>query len=422
VRLAHLLWAAAGLGSIALAGCGVWILSLQSTASPAVPPPVPPAETEAMLAALRPPKRPRPLVAMIGINDATETTDYLMPVGILRRANVADVVMLATGPGAVRLYPALTVEPDATIAEFDAQHPDGADYVIVPAMSRDDDPVALDWLRRQAGKGATIIGVCAGAKVVAAAGLLEGRRATTHWYYRGEMLSRSPGITYVANRRIVVDGHVATTTGITASMPMMLTLIEAIAGRDRAHAVARQLGVTSWDLRHDSGAFTLTRPFALTVLGNVLAFWRREQLGIALSPGMDEVSLALAADAWSRTYRSRAATFAAAGPVQTRHGVRVVPDRRTATWPAARLLPAVANRLPAPTLDETLAAIRRRYGTRTSAAVAMQLEYPGQQGVAGGSAIHPAPPTFGVSSSAATTSRTALARAPSWSTALDPTH
>ena len=107
-----------------------------------------------MLAALKPPKRQRPLIAIIGINDATEATDYLMPYGILRRADVADVVPLATEPGPVKLYPALTVEPQATVAEFDAQHPEGADFVIVPAMSRDDDPAVLAWLRSQAAKGA----------------------------------------------------------------------------------------------------------------------------------------------------------------------------------------------------------------------------------------------------------------------------
>ena len=122
-------------------------------------------------------------------------------------------------------------------------------------MSRDDDPAVLHWIRSQAAKGAIIIGVCAGAKVVGAAGLLDGKRATTHWYYLEELRSKHPTIRYVANRRLVVDRGVATTTGVTASMPMSLTLIEAIAGRERAEAVARDLGLTHWDARHDSGAF-----------------------------------------------------------------------------------------------------------------------------------------------------------------------
>src|SRR5690606_10301159 len=125
-----------------------------------------------------------------------------------------------------------------------------------------------------------------------------------------------PSIHYVKDRRLVVDGARATTTGITASMPMMLTLIEAIAGRGKAEAVARDLGLANWDARHDSGAFKLTRPFATTALRNLLAFWRWEKLGIELAPGMDEVSLALTADACSRTYRSRALTFASSGAAQ----------------------------------------------------------------------------------------------------------
>jgi transcriptional regulator GlxA family with amidase domain len=61
--------------------------------------------------------------------------------------------------------------------------------------------------------------VCAGAKVVGAAGLLDGKQATTHWYYRDQLLDRTPSIRYVADRRFVVDQGVATTTGISASMP-----------------------------------------------------------------------------------------------------------------------------------------------------------------------------------------------------------
>jgi transcriptional regulator GlxA family with amidase domain len=258
------------------------ILSLPATTHPTAPPI--PQEEVSTASRRKPPKRERPLVAIIGINEATETTDYLMPYGILRRADVADVVTLSTGPGPVTLYPALRVEPDATIADFDTQYPEGADYVIVPAMSRDDDPAALEWIRSQANKGATIIGVCVGVRVVAETGLLDGKRATTHWYYLKGMLDRHPSIQYVPDRRLVVDQNVVTTTGISASIPMTLTLIEAIAGREKAEAVARDLGVEHWDISHNSAAFKITRPFALTVLGNVLAFWNREQLGIELSP------------------------------------------------------------------------------------------------------------------------------------------
>lgn len=369
----HVIWFCAALVLLAVAGFGVWLFSLPAATATAEAPPVPQAETDAMLASLKP-KRERPLVAVIGLNDATETTDYLMPAGILRRADVAEVTLLATAPGPVRLYPALAVEPDATVADFDAAHPGGADYVIVPAMSRDDDPAVLAWLRSQAEKGATIVAVCAGAKVAAAAGLLDGRRATTHWYYLGELLKRSPTVDYIADRRMVADAGVVTTTGITASMPMMLTLIEAIAGREKAQAVASSLGIEKWDARHASGVFRLTRPFATTVLANRMMVWNREDLALPLQPGMDEVSLALVADAWSRTYRSGVTTFATgAQTVETLNGVRLIPDSARSV---ARPVPIFPESPPAAALDRTLDAIAVRYGNRTADVVAMQLEYP----------------------------------------------
>jgi putative intracellular protease/amidase len=380
MKLRHLLWGVLGAVALPIVIGAAWIFSLPATPSVAAPPAIAQSEHDATIAALKPPKRRRPLIAIIGINDATETTDYLMPYGILKRADVADVVTLATRPGPVTLFPALKVEPQATIAEFDARHPDGADYVIVPAMSRDDDPEALQWIRSQSGKGAIVVGVCAGAKVVGDAGLLHGKRATTHWYSVKELRGKHPTMRYVEDRRLVVDDRVATTTGISASMPMSLTLIEAIAGRDKARAIGREIGLAEWDARHNSDAFTFTRPFALTAIRNTAAFWAHEKLGIELKQGVDEVSLALVADAWSRTYRSRAVTFArTASAVLSRNGMKILPDEVAADWPAGRRLPDIGDRKPADALDDTLQAIAARYDARTTDFVAMQLEYPRQR-------------------------------------------
>lgn len=369
-------WSIAGAALVAAAGFSVW-LAILPEGTAAVAPLVPESEAAAFLDALAKPMTARPVIAVVGINDATETTDYLYPTGVLRRADIADVVMLSTEPGPVQLYPALSVVPDATTAQFDADHRDGADYVIVPAMSRDDDPVVMAWLKRQAAQGAVIIGVCAGAKVVAAAGLLEGKQATTHWYFRKDLLRRDPTIVHVADRRFVADGNVVTTTGISASMPMMLTLIEAIAGRDKATTMAAELGIDQWDARHASDAFKFTRGFATTVLTNTAAFWNHEDLGIALEPGMDELVLAMSADAWSRTYRSRVMSFSEGSAIETLGGIRVLPDRRLADWPDAGLVPVFPGLPVAGALDAILAAITSRYGEGTSEIVAMQLEYPG---------------------------------------------
>jgi len=361
---------------VLLGGFAAWLARLPGEPPPGPAPDIVLAEEAATLKSLQPPKRERPVVAIIGLNQATETTDYLMPYGILRRADIAEVMLVSIHGGPVRLYPALAVQSDLGIDEFDARFPSGADYVVVPAMDPHDDPEVIAWIRKQAAAGATIIGVCAGATVVAASGLLDGKRAVSHWYYLPGMLERHPQITHVADRRYVVDGSVATTTGISASMPMSLTLVEAIAGRNKADAVARSLGVTHWDARHRSEAFALTRRFATTVMANsALSVLGKESLSIGLQTGVDEVALALMADAWSRTYRSRAVTVSENDLVTTRNGARLIPDRVASDSEETDATLLLSQKRPAVVLDDALSQIAARYGERTAQVVAMQLEY-----------------------------------------------
>ena len=336
-----------------------------------------PAEEQARtIAALAPPKRARPVIAVIGDNPGAETTDYLVPFAVLTQSGIADVQALATGPGPLQLKPALTIEPHATTAEFDARLPAGADYVIVPAHPSEA-PAVVAWIRSQRAKGATIVGVCAGAMVLAAAGLLDGHKATTHWYYLDDLRRAHPTMRWGRDRRYVADRGVVTTTGISASIPISLALVEAIAGRERAAAVARDLGVSSWGASHDSAAFGLDRRAVVTVTGNTLAFWRHETLMLPVAPGVDEIALAFTADAFSRTYRSRALTVASdRSPLATRRGLKLIPDQASSGTPPD--LRPVPSEHPARAVDTALEAISARYGSPTADFVAVQLEYPGR--------------------------------------------
>jgi hypothetical protein len=271
--------------------------------------------------------------------------------------------------------PALTLDPGTTIVDFDARHPEGADYVVVPAMHDPRDPAVLAWIRSQSEKGATVVGICAGARVLASAGLLHDRAGTTHWYEGSGLRRDEPTMRWVRDRRYVADHGVVTTTGVTASVPVSLALVEAIAGRARAEALARELGVDGWDAGHDSDAFHLDRGHVRTAVGNTIAFWRHETVGVRVAPGVDEIALALMADAYSRTYRSQALAVATGRtPLRTLRGLEVLPDDA-----AGRRLDAIIelpNGDPARALDAALGGIAARYGTRTAAFVALQLEYP----------------------------------------------
>lgn len=317
------------------------------------------------------------MVAVIGQNDGTETTDYLVPYAVLAQSGVADVLALATEARPLRLMPALTVEPQATVDDFDARFPEGADYVVVPALHRSDDQRVTTWIRSQATKGATIVGVCSGVRTVSSAGLLAGRFATGHWYDIADLRKANPTSRFLRDRRYVVDRGVVTTTGVTASLPVSLALVEAIAGSERASALALEIGVEAWDARHDGSAFRLDRASVRTAMGNGIAFWKRETVAVPVSQGVDEIALALTADPWSRTYRSSALTVAARpGSVRMRRGLRLIPDRVSGDDAATLTLAPPSGDAPARALDIALETIRERYGAPTASFVALQIEYP----------------------------------------------
>jgi transcriptional regulator GlxA family with amidase domain len=234
----------------------------------------------------------------------------------------------------------------------------------------------LAWIASQRARGALLIGICSGAHVLSNAGLLRDRAATGHWYDIEALRSANPSLRWVRDRRFVVDRGVVTTTGVTASIPLSLTLVEAIAGRERAETLAREIGVAHWDAAHQSDAFALRTRHVWTIARNTLAFWSHESLGVRVEPGVDEIALALTADAYSRTYRSRALALASdLAPVATRRGLELLPDRALdeKTWTS---LPPVSTNEPARALDRALAGIAERYGEDTADVVALQLEYP----------------------------------------------
>ncbi|HEU5059164.1 MAG TPA: hypothetical protein VFU21_21675, partial [Kofleriaceae bacterium] len=149
----------------------------------------------------------------------------------------------------------------------------------------------------------------------------------------------------------------------------------AIAGRDRAAAVAAELGVASWDPRHDSSAFAMTRD-TMTLARNNRTHAPDTWL-VPVAPGVDEIALAFMADAWSRTFRSQALAVADGQTrVPTRRGLALVADRTTADQQAATgTLPRPDAGAPAQALPVSLDGIAGRYGGATASFVALQLEY-----------------------------------------------
>jgi transcriptional regulator GlxA family with amidase domain len=327
--------------------------------------------------------RDRPVIAVIAENSGTELVDFMVPYGVLARSGVADVIAVATREGAVTMRPALQIQPQATIAQFDARFPEGADYVIVPLVVQWKDPVLLGWVKAQAKKGSAMVSICDGAMVLAEAGLLLQRRATAHWASESMRRDMYRQTQWVNNARYVVDGPVASSAGISAALPMSLAIVEAIAGHNVAARVAGTLGTTDWSPVHDSTRFASGHGALFDALSAMQVtnrlFHSTQRIGIAVAPGVDEITLALTAEAYSRTGRSQAFAISDS-PILTQHGLTILPSRIDGATPRIDvMLPAFDATPPAHIIDQALAGIATRYGRSTAYNVAAALEYPGFQ-------------------------------------------
>ena len=148
-------------------------------------------------------------------------------------------------------------------AERDLDALADADTVVVPGYLPLDDPgeAVCSALRGAAARGARVVSICTGAFALAAAGLLDHRRATTHWQYADDLSARFPAVKVDPNVLWVDEGAVLTSAGLAAGIDLCVQLVRADYGTDAAIRVARRMVVAP---HRDGGqAQWLERPVPL---------------------------------------------------------------------------------------------------------------------------------------------------------------
>lgn len=183
--------------------------------------------------------------------DEVEVLDFCGPFEVFslvrldesrRREDVSpfEVLLVAERPGPVRTHGGMRVLPDHTFADCPP-----LDILLVPGGwgTREElkNPVMLDFLRARAAQAETLTSVCTGSMLLGFAGLLEGRRATTHWRSLGWMREAFPGVTVDDARHFVQDGTLFTSAGISAGIDMSLAVVAHHLGEPLARATARYM-------------------------------------------------------------------------------------------------------------------------------------------------------------------------------------
>jgi transcriptional regulator GlxA family with amidase domain len=187
-------------------------------------------------------------IGTAGLMDALNKADLvyrLQPGGPAERK--FEVRLAGLDSGSVSCRDGVSLHP--AIAAADVTAPD---LVVVPGL--DDDLATsfnenrgwVPWLRKWHASGSRIAGSCTGAFLVADAGLLEGRAATTHWMFADELGRRYPAVNVTADRMIVDNGDVITSGGATGFLNLVLYLVERFASHERANLAAKVLLVDGY--------------------------------------------------------------------------------------------------------------------------------------------------------------------------------
>jgi putative intracellular protease/amidase len=203
----------------------------------------------------------------IPLFDRFTALDAIGPYEVLSRLPGATVRFIAEEPGPKRTENAmLALSADATLDDL----PD-PEVIVVPGgfgtRALMEDEAILSWLRRAHEISQWTTSVCTGSLVLAAAGILDGLEATTHWLLLDAL--RPFGATPV-QRRVVEQGKVVTAAGVSSGIDMALTLAAKIAGDDVAEAI--QLGI-EYDPQppFDSGSVDKARPEIVSLLRSIRA-------------------------------------------------------------------------------------------------------------------------------------------------------
>jgi putative intracellular protease/amidase len=297
----------------------------------------------------------KPTAVIVVGNAGANVADVLVPYDVLATTEAFNVYTVASERRPIPLLGGLDLVPDLSFAQLEERLKGASpDVTIVPEMPVSDeaDAPVTAWLRDYASDG-LLVSVCTGARLLAEAGLLDGRPATTHWYRLPKLQREYPDVEWKRGSRYIDDGDVITTGGLLSSIDGSLRVVERLVDNDAAAKAAQAVG---W--RYYSPSRPAPLPVAKLAPENAvmhllnLGFRANgTTVGVVLADGVGELELAAAFDPYPEARAARTLAIAAGDSIRSRHGLTFVPRARLDADVAQRvdrlLVPGAVERDPA---------------------------------------------------------------------------
>jgi transcriptional regulator GlxA family with amidase domain len=349
----------------------------------------------------------KPTAVIVLGSEGANAADVLAPHEVLADSGAFNVYTVAPQRRPVPLTGGLDLVPDLSFGQLDQRLPTTPDAIVVPQLPDAGKPGAapiLQWLQRQHAQGdPLLVSVCTGAEVLASAGLLDGRPATSHWLGLIGLRRNYPAVRWTDGVRYVDDGDLITTAGVLSGVDGALRVVERMVGPAAAAQAARAVHWPDYS-PGEPAAIRRSRPAPADVVAVLSAGyrWDRPHMGVLLTDGVGEIELASAFRPYTElSYLARPVAVTPGGrPIRSRHGLTFVPradltsaapklDRLlvpgadAARHAAAdglslpeRLTPIYLHQQPGFAFDGALRDIARTRDVATARWVAKTLQYP----------------------------------------------
>lgn len=262
-------------------------------------------------------------------NRGANVSDALAPYDVLATTGAFNVYTVAPQRRPLPLLGGLDLVPDLDFAQLRARLGGAApDVTVVPEMPESDGDAAVTaWLRDTAGDG-LVLSVCTGARLVADAGLLGGRDATSHWYRLDGLEQRHPEVNWQRGTRYVDDGDVITTGGLLSSVDGTLRVVERMLGPGAASRAADAVGWRGYSPGTPAPlpGSRLAPTDAVVHLLNLGFRADTTTVGVLLTDGVGELEVSSAFAPYGEVKSARTLALTPDGDgVRSRHGLAFVP-------------------------------------------------------------------------------------------------
>ncbi|MEK4276977.1 MULTISPECIES: DJ-1/PfpI family protein [unclassified Paenibacillus] len=279
----------------------------------------------------------KPTVAVMLGAEKTEAIDFMAPYQLFAASGAFNVYAIAPDKQPTTLTGGLKVMPHYSYAELDEMLKKEPDVIVIPFIppgSDKGDQAVRDYLLKHSSEKTIILSICNGAENLASTGLLDGLSATTHWGDINGVEKKYPEVNWVRGMRYVDSGHIVNSSGLSSGIDASLYVISKFAGEDTAKNLAASIHYPTYHFVGNPEMEQYKMQLSDTYVYLNYAFKKKEETGVLLYPGMDELSLITVFDTYPATGTTRLITIADSyEPILTKHHLYLFSEYDVASAP-----------------------------------------------------------------------------------------